>query len=599
MVKKAIVDNKRTFAVFWNIARLVWQTAPGAVVVQVIGSLLSAALPLATTYFAALTTTALAGAYVGSIDTATLVAYIVITVALGIVTSFWNIIQSYFEQTLTYRVEAVVSDRMFARLHGLAFWRYDDPATIDLFDKARQFSHSFPYVLPQLISIITNLFSLLIGLWMMASVSWWLAVLLLLAIIPSGVVQLRLSRLQSGHWRDNVATRRRLHWIDYMVSRPEYIAELRLYNTIRYLLKERARLRDKDQLERLRYERKFMAKRLGGEVLQAAAEVAALVWVTVEIIAHRQPIGQFILVQQMVGRIMGSVDRLISVYSSIDEDVANLKDYQQFMSLPLVTAGSDTTPPRLDQKLVMQQVSFQYFGSGRPVLRDVSLTIKRGQHVALVGENGAGKTTLIKLLTGLYQPSSGSILIDGRDLRQVDVGQWHQQLAVLGQTFLQYDFATAYENVWYGDTSKPADKEMLDQALRDAQAYDFVTKLPQGGDSPVNKWMTTEDGGKGVDLSGGQWQRLALARNLYRDAPIIILDEPTSAIDAAAEARIFRHLFRQRHKTIIAISHRLSTVKKADLIFVMKQGTIVERGNYQQLVGRPDSHFYQMFKEQL
>ena len=498
---------------------------------------------------------------------------------------------------MRYQLESSINDQMFARLHSLDFWRYDDPATIDMFDRARRFAGSFSYLFSRLTNVATNTVSLVVGLWIISLVSWWLGLLLVVAIIPSGVVQFRLSRLTSKYWRKNTKVRRRMWWIEYAISKPENIAEMRLYGLVKHLLTERATLRDKDQLQMIKYERNFMAKRFGGEMLQAAAEVAALVWVTLEIIAHRQPIGQFVLVQQMVSRVLGSVDSLISTYNSIDEEVANMVDYQRFMELPL----ADTRPSlalSMNKSITVRNVKFQYPGSETLVLKGLLLEIKRGQHVAIVGENGAGKTTLVKLLTGLYLPTSGEILIDGQDIGEVDAMAWHQQLAVLSQSFIRYDFATAYENVWYGDVSHELDRDRLAAALKQAEADDFVKKLPRGGDSYVDKWMTDDGDDKGVDLSGGQWQRLALARNFYRDAPIVILDEPTSAVDAAAEARIFRHLFKQKDKTIIAISHRLSTVKKADVIYFMKDGRIVEQGACSELIAKR-GEFYEMFKEQL
>jgi len=575
----------------------VWRTSPRTIIIQAVGAILTASLPLATTYFAALTTTALTEAYTGDGDSRQLLLYVIMTVVLGVIMSFWGIVQTYFEQLMRYQLESSINDQMFARLHSLDFWRYDDPATIDMFDRARRFAGSFSYLFSRLTNVATNTVSLVVGLWIISLVSWWLGLLLVVAIIPSGVVQFRLSRLTSKYWRKNTKVRRRMWWIEYAVSRPENVAELRLYGIIKHLLTERSTLRDKDQLQMIKYERNFMAKRFGGEMLQAAAEVAALVWVTLEIIAHRQPIGQFVLVQQMVSRVLGSVDSLISTYNSIDEEVASMVDYQRFMELPL----ADTKPSlalSINKSITVRNVKFRYPGSETLVLKGLSLDIKCGQHVTIVGENGAGKTTLVKLLTGLYQPTSGEILIDGRNLSEVNVADWHRQLAVLSQSFIRYDFATAHENVWYGDVSRELDRDRLMDALKQAEADNFVKKLPKGGDSYVDKWMTDDSDDKGVDLSGGQWQRLALARNFYRNAPIVILDEPTSAVDAAAEARIFRHLFKQKDKTIIAISHRLSTVKKADVIYFMKDGRIVEQGACSELIAKR-GEFYEIFKEQL
>lgn len=589
-------QTRRIVETLVNVMVTIWRTSPRAIFIQAVGAVLTASLPLATTYFAALTTTALAEAYAGG-DPRQLFAYVVITVILGVIMSFWGIVQAYFEQLMRYQLESSINDQMFMRLHGLDFWRYDDPATIDMFDRARRFASSFSYLFSRLTNIATNIVSLVVGLWIISSVGWWLGLLLVVAIIPSGIIQFRLSRLTSNYWRKNTNIRRRMWWIEYAISKPEDIAELRLYGVIKHLLAERAALRDKDQLQMIKYERSFMAKRFGGEVLQAVAEVAALVWVTLEIIAHRQPIGQFVLVQQMVSRVLGSVDSLISTYNSIDEEVANMVDYQRFMELPLADA-KPSLALNMSKSITVRNVKFHYPGSETLVLKGLSLDIKRGQHVAIVGENGAGKTTLVKLLTGLYQPTGGEILIDGQNLSEVNMADWHRQLAVLSQSFIRYDFATAHENVWYGDVSRDLDRERLAAALKQAEADDFVKKLPKGGDSYVDKWMTDDSDDKGVDLSGGQWQRLALARNFYRDAPIVILDEPTSAVDAAAEARIFRHLFKQKDKTIIAISHRLSAVKKADVIYFMKDGRIVEQGACSELIAKC-GEFYEMFKEQL
>lgn len=589
-------QTRRIVETLVNVMVTIWRTSPRAIFIQAVAAVLTASLPLATTYFAALTTTALAEAYAGG-DPRQLFAYVVITVILGVIMSFWGIVQAYFEQLMRYQLESSINDQMFMRLHGLDFWRYDDPATIDMFDRARRFASSFSYLFSRLTNIATNIVSLVVGLWIISSVCWWLGLLLVVAIIPSGIIQFRLSRLTSNYWRKNTNIRRRMWWIEYAISKPEDIAELRLYGVIKHLLAERAALRDKDQLQMIKYERSFMAKRFGGEVLQAVAEVAALVWVTLEIIAHRQPIGQFVLVQQMVSRVLSSVDSLISTYNSIDEEVANMVDYQRFMELPLADT-KPSLPLSMDKSITVSNVKFHYPGSETLVLKGLSLDIKRGQHVAIVGENGAGKTTLVKLLTGLYQPTGGEILIDGQNLSEVNMADWHRQLAVLSQSFIRYDFATAHENVWYGDVSRELDLKRLAVALKQAEADDFVKKLPKGGDSYVDKWMTDDSDDKGVDLSGGQWQRLALARNFYRDAPIVILDEPTSAVDAAAEARIFQRLFRQKSKTIVAISHRLSTVKKADVIYFMKDGRIVEQGACSELIAKC-GEFYEMFKEQL
>lgn len=582
----------------YSVAKTSLRIAPGMSVLQITGSAISAGLPIATTYLAALTTTALAEAYVGDRAAGSRVVWLVAAAALsGVLMAAWGIFERYASELMRFRIKTAMSDVMYERFCAIEFWRYDDKDTIDMYERAKEFAQFFPYIFARLADVVTHTFTFVFTVWALIAINAWLGLAVVLAAVPSVIVQFRLSRLNANHWRENVETRRRASWIEWEMLKPQKMIDLRLYGLVRHLLDMRMALLEKDQKTRIDFERKFLAKRLGAELFQAAVEVGALVWIVYEIVAHRQPIGQFLFVQQTAGRALGSVSSLVSTVNSMDEDLANLFDYQRFMELPLAKQGGKTVPA-LRRDILFKDVSFRYPGSDTLVLDHINLTIKRGQHVALVGENGAGKTTLLKLLAGLYQPVGGEVAVDGEPLASANIQTWHRQLGVLSQNFTQYDFATAAENVWFGDVSKTPSQERVNAALREAEAAKFVAKLPKGVDSYVNQWMESDDGVKGVDLSGGQWQRLALARNFYRDSPIIILDEPTSAIDALAEARIFDRLFQQKQKTIITVSHRLSTIEKADMIFMLAHGKVVEHGTHAELVAQHGA-YYHMFESQL
>lgn len=582
----------------YSVAKTSLRIAPGMSVLQVTGSAISAGLPIVTTYLAALTTTELAEAYAGDRAAGNRVVWLVAAAALsGVLMAAWGIFERYASELMRFRIKTAMSDVMYERFCAIEFWRYDDKDTIDMYERAKEFAQFFPYIFARLADVVTHTFTFVFTVWALIAINAWLGLAVVLAAVPSVIVQFRLSRLNANHWRENVETRRRASWIEWEMLKPQKMIDLRLYGLVRHLLDMRMVLLEKDQKTRIDFERKFLAKRLGAELFQAAVEVGALVWVVYEIVAHRQPIGQFLFVQQTAGRALGSVSSLVSTVNSMDEDLANLFDYQRFMELPIAKQGGKTVPA-LHRDIRFKDVSFRYPGSDTLVLDHINLTIKRGQHVALVGENGAGKTTLLKLLAGLYKPVSGEVVVDGVPLKSANIQTWHRQLGVLSQNFTQYDFATAAENVWFGDVSKTPSQERVNAALREAEAAKFVAKLPKGVDSYVNQWMESDDGVKGVDLSGGQWQRLALARNFYRDSPIIILDEPTSAIDALAEARIFDRLFQQKQKTIITVSHRLSTVEKADMIFMLAHGKVVEHGTHAELVAQHGA-YYHMFESQL
>ena len=581
-----------------DIAKLTWETTPGTIVLQIAGAIITAVLPIVTTYFAALTTTALGEAFAGDPTAGgRAITFVIITAALGLLLTAWRSLEQYVQRLMRYALEAKVSDIMYERFLSLEFWRYDDKDTIDTYDRAQRFSLFYSQAFTTLSTMLSQVITLLASVIALLLVGWWLAVILVVAIIPGIYLQFRLSREQVKHWNTTVDVRRAKGTIERQLFQPEHIAELRLYGMVRYLLNLRQSLRDADEKQRIIFERSFILKRLGADAIELAAQVGSLLWITFQIIAHTQPIGQFLYVQQIVSRALSSMNSFVSGISSLDEQLANLFDYQEFMELD-VRQGGDRELAGPPEHIVVSNVSFSYPSSEHDVLKDVSLTIDRGQRVAIVGENGAGKSTLIKLISGLYAPSAGRITLDGVDLAEFSLDSWQKQLAVLQQDYLSYGFATARDNVFFGKVAKPFDQEAFDRALEKAEAADFVGKLPKGADSYVSPWMAHEDGTNGVDLSGGQWQRMALARNFYREAPIIILDEPTSAIDALAESRIFNHLFADKTQTLIIISHRLTTIERADVIYMLKDGRVVERGTHDELVAKK-GEFFTMFESQI
>lgn len=575
--------------------------APGAVISKLIGAVLDAVLPIVTTYFAAMTTTELANAYNGDDSAGSrALLYVVITVCLGLLRIAWGSIDNYLQVTLRYKVNAKVSDIMYEKFLALDFWRYEDKSTKDTYDKAQQFANFYAYVFDQLASIFSQFIGMVMAVVALFLVVPWVAVVVIIALVPGMYLQLKLSRAQVSLWNDNLTARRSQSNIEWRMLQPDSITELRVNGLVRHLLKLRATFRDKDELQRLKLEKKFLSKQIGSSFLEAMAEMVSLVWVTFEIIGHRQPLGQFLYVQQIVGRAIGSSNSFISSLARIDEDIAQMFEYQAFMSYPDARKRTSTLPG-VPNTITFDQVSFHYHGSSRTVLKDISFVVERGKHIALVGENGAGKSTLIKLLIGLYEPTKGEVRIDEQPLRDITHESWHQYIGLLQQNYLEFDFATLRDNVYFGDVSEPFDETRYQEALNDAEATTFIRELKYQDKTYASKWITeddAEDTEMGTTLSGGQSQRLALARSFYRDAPYIVLDEPTSAIDALAESRIFKRLFAARDKTIIAISHRLSTVMKADEIIVLEEGRIVERGTHAQLV-KARGAYYHLFEAQI
>jgi ATP-binding cassette subfamily B protein/ATP-binding cassette subfamily C protein len=592
------LSGKQRLVSLLRVAKISYKAAPSILYLRIVSAILDSVLPLATTFFAAQTTTELARAYngePGAGDAA--IMYVVLTALLGVITTAWSSFERYVSRFARYKLESAISDQLINQFLSLDYWRYDDKDTADLLDKSRKFSNFFTYVFDTLGTILTGIFGLITSLVALAFVSWWLGLILLIAVVPGLVIQYRLSKQRVEHWSKNMDARRKANYIEWQLTQINHIAELRLYGLVRYLIDLRQKYRDKDEKQQIFIERRFVWKELLSNIIEAIAEVVALIYITTRIIAHAQPIGQFLYVQQVVSRGLGSMRQVVSSFINIDEDIANLFAYDEFMSLPIQKQASrrlKAAPTSIE----VQSVSFQYPHNDQRILDEVSLTVEAGQHIAIVGENGAGKSTLIKLLLGLYEPTQGDIAINGISTRRLDLESWHAQVGVLQQSAVDFDYATARDNILFGDVARPASEERYQKAVTSAEAKEFLAKLPKKDDTYISQWMEDEDGVSGVALSGGQQQRLALARNFYRDSPVVILDEPTSAIDALAESRIFKRLFEEKDKLIITISHRLSTVRRADHIYVMEEGKIVEQGKHADLV-RKKGAYYKLFESQL
>lgn len=294
-------------------------------------------------------------------------------------------------------------------------------------------------------------------------------------------------------------------------------------------------------------------------------------------------IGQFALYFQQTQNIMFGAHGILDNYSSINMRNKYIEKYFEFMAkeriihspIDAIPLPVEPIPPVIEFK----NISFRYPNTKRYILKNFNLIIRTGEKIAFVGENGAGKTTLIKLLLRFYDVTDGEIIINGENIKLLNLEKWYTLIGVLFQDFIKYQF-TFKENIYFGNKKETNNLELLKEVIKKSGADEFVKDLPSRFDQTVGKMFKD-----GIDLSGGQWQKLALARAFFKNAPILILDEPTSAIDAKAEYEIFQHVQElQKDKTVIIISHRFSTVRNADRILVLDNGKIIEEGNHETLM---------------
>ncbi|OGM20743.1 hypothetical protein A2714_03620 [Candidatus Woesebacteria bacterium RIFCSPHIGHO2_01_FULL_38_9] len=378
---------------------------------------------------------------------------------------------------------------------------------------------------------------------------------------------------------------RLFQYIRYTFSNPSTSKEVAIFKNGQILLEKFKHSHDRYYQKFSKVYRKTLITILLSGFVQLGAFVITQALNLAAVFAGKLAIGQFTLYFQQTLNLAKSSEVVLDNYSSMNMRSRYIDQYFEILNYPnsLVLPDKPVPFPGNPKPPVLEfnNVSFKYPDSKRFILKNFNLTIGSGERVALVGENGAGKSTLIKLILRFYDPTEGEIFLNKVNIKDINLDDWYKQIGALFQDFIKYQF-TFKENVIYGDLSKQNDMLAIQKAIQKSGADSYLKDLPKGVDQIVGKTFES-----GVDLSGGQWQKLALARAFFRDAPILILDEPTSAIDAKAEYEIFQRVQSlQKDKTVIIISHRFSTVRNADRILVLEGGRIVEEGNHKELMGK-------------
>jgi ATP-binding cassette subfamily B protein len=316
--------------------------------------------------------------------------------------------------------------------------------------------------------------------------------------------------------------------------------------------------------------------------MPTAGYYAAYILILVRTLAGALSLGGLTLLAGAFARSRGLIESLFSSFNNIAEQALYVKDlFDFFETRPGIISPPNALPgPRpIRTGFEFRNVSFAYAGSERQVLHGVNLRFDAGERIALIGENGAGKTTLVKLLARLYDPTAGAILLDGVDLREYDVDSLRKEIGVIFQDYMRYDMPVR-ENIGFGRIEERANQARIEDAARKSLAEPMIAQLAGGYDQMLGRRFEN-----GVDLSAGQWQKIALARAYMRDAQVLILDEPTASLDARAEYEVFlRFADLTRDRMAVLISHRFSTVRMADRILVLADGEIMEQGTHQQLV---------------
>jgi ATP-binding cassette subfamily B protein len=312
---------------------------------------------------------------------------------------------------------------------------------------------------------------------------------------------------------------------------------------------------------------------------------------------ERISIGDVMLYMAALSSIGGAIESLIQIFTSINQQVLFFQHYAEFQALKpdLSVANPACSIPHLSEGIELKGVCFRYTEDTSYILKNINLYIPAKQSLALVGLNGSGKTTLVKLLTRLYDPTEGQILWDGIDIRQFNIDEYRQHIGAIFQDFVQYDLSVR-ENIGLGEISSIKNLPYIQKAAGKTGMHDYIQSLPEQYETVLSRWLAQE--GEGTDLSGGQWQKVAISRMFMREAEFMILDEPAAALDAEAEYEIFSQFATLvENRTSLLISHRFSTVRMANRIAVLQDGEIVEYGSHEELIAL-DQRYKDLYSKQ-
>jgi ATP-binding cassette subfamily B protein len=565
---------------------LLWQSGRAAFAAEIIFRLAAGFLPLAGLWVGKLIIDLIGNAAAGHAAATQGYTWVLLAAAFGIA-ALGNVLgraTDYCDGRIADQFAREVGLRVMQHAATLDLASFEDPVFYDKVERARvqatdraAMVTAFGHLVQQVITLVVLSLAVLVY-------SPLLFALLVLSVVPSFLGESHFAFLGYSLAYSLTPMKREMDYLRDLGTKKESAKELKVFGLGGFLQERYKSITDEINSRNRQLARRRLRTSSALAMLASFGYYFAYAILVYRALHGALSVGQVTFLAGSLAGCGAQLQTVFSTFTHIADQALFLTDLFDFLAMrPRICNAKNAmpAPKHIMEGIEFRNVSFSYPGSPRPVLKNVNLRIAAGERIALVGENGQGKTTLVKLLTRLYEPTSGQILLDGVDLRDIDIASLHERIGVIFQDFMRYDMPVR-DNIAVGKTEYRNDEEKLIDAARKGGALDVVNRLQHGLDQQLGRRFQD-----GVDLSGGEWQRFALARAHIRDAEILVLDEPTAALDPVAEAEVFsRFSDLTQGKIALFISHRFSTVRMADRIVVLEGGVVREEGTHKDLIAR-------------
>lgn len=587
---------RKKLSLFVKSLKLVWQSAPGWAVANAVVSLIRSFLPLALIYLIKVLIDTITGAANASVPVVNDIMYIVVAVAvIWFLDEAASDIGNYVRKQQSVKLESYMFSLLHDKASKLDLQYFETPSYYDALARASREAPWRPNsILNNCISLFRGIVSLLLMVGILFTFHWLLAVLLVVVNLPGLWFRLHYADVLYNFKKEQTPEERKMSYFNWILTGNRPSREVRLFGLGEYFTSRFKESFSKTKEREVDIIRKRSMIDLLSDLLKAIA-----IFVVFFLIAFRTIKGLVSLGEMSMGILafrqgMVYLRDIFGSLSGLYEDYLFVGDTFDFLDLQenIVAEEPVETIGNLKDGIVVKNLTFSYPQSEKVAIKNVSFEIKKGEVVALVGANGAGKSTMVRLLSRLYDSDSGAILWDGVDIKHFEPKDYRKMLSVVCQDFMLYNMSIG-ENIMMGDVEHPFDIEKIENSAKATGIYDLVESMPKGFDTVIG---TLFDDSR--ELSWGEWQKIAMSRALYNDAPFLILDEPSSSLDADTEYEIFSR-FKEivKGRTAIVISHRFSNIILADKIVVLDKGEVVEVGSHDELMARQGAYFSMYTKQ--